>query len=284
MVSIRGRRLLTVLIGVAAFLAMLVVALVVFVSVFQERIAFQPQGPPYPAVDDSIRVNYSAADGQKLFAYIVGKAPSANGILIAFHGNADMAAYQVEWAEEIARRVGLRVMLAEYRGYAGLTGRPGYAASKLDADAAYDFARDTLAIPPGRIALFGHSLGTAIATELATRHPPFALLLQSPFTSARDMAQVLFGRRPGQTSWNLVSRIHFNTVENVSHIDAPVSVVHGGRDRLIPVEMGKEVYSAAKSKGEWLVIPEASHNDVALRGGERYWQWISRSLDQGRKR
>jgi uncharacterized protein len=174
----------------------------------------------------------------------------------------------------------MAVMLAEYRGYAGLAGKPGYKESQLDADAAYAYAREKLHIPANRIAFFGHSLGTAVAVELATRSRPFAILLQSPFTSARDMARILVGHRPSAFMWNLVSRIHFNTVGAVSSLDVPVSVVHGGRDRLIPLAMGQEVFRAAKVKGRWLVIPDAAHNDVALRGGESYWQWIESSLAQ----
>jgi uncharacterized protein len=278
MVSIVRSRPLNIILAIAGTVLAVAAVLVGLLSVFQERIAFQPQGPPYPEVDSSRRVEYSAADGQHLIAYVVGRPDSVQGLLLAFHGNADMAALQIGWAEEVMTRTGMTVMLAEYRGYAGLSGKPNYAASQLDADAAYKFARDQLHVPADRIAFFGHSLGTAVAAELATRSKPFALLLQSPFTSARDMAGILIKHRPGNFMWNLVSRIHFNTVDAVRRLDVPVSVVHGGRDTLIPLAMGKAVFSAARIKGQWLVVPEASHNDVALRGGEPYWQWLETSL------
>jgi Hydrolases of the alpha/beta superfamily len=279
MASIVGNRPLNLILSIAGIVLVVATVLVGLLSVFQERIAFQPQGPPYPRVDSSVRVGYSAADGQQLIGYVVGRPDSAHGLLLAFHGNADMAALQIGWAEEVVARTGMVVMLAEYRGYAGLTGKPGYKESQLDADAAYAYAREKLHIPANRIAFFGHSLGTAVAVELATRSTPFAILLQSPFTSARDMARILIGHRPSAFMWNLVSRIHFNTVGAVSKLDVPVSVVHGGRDRLIPLAMGEEVFAAAKVKGQWLVIPDAAHNDVAVRGGEPYWRWIQSSLE-----
>jgi fermentation-respiration switch protein FrsA (DUF1100 family) len=278
MVSIVRSTLLNIILYIAGTVLVLALVVVGLLSVFQDRIAFQPQGPPYPEVDSSLRVDYSASDGQHLIGYVVGHPDSVHGLLLAFHGNADLAALQIHWAEEVETRTGMAVMLAEYRGYGGLAGKPGYAASQLDADAAYKYVRDQLQIPPNRIAFFGHSLGTAVAAELATRSRPFALLLQSPFTSARDMARILIRMRPSQFTWNLISRIHFNTVDAVSRLDVPVSVAHGERDRLIPLEMGKQVFAAAKVKGEWLIVPDASHNDVALRGGESYWQWIENSL------
>ncbi|HZK78576.1 MAG TPA: alpha/beta hydrolase [Gemmatimonadaceae bacterium] len=277
MVSIVRSRQLAIMITIAAIVVALIVLLLGLVSVFQERIAFQPQKPPYPAVRNAVRVNYSAADGQPLFAYLIGTPSADHRLLIAFHGNADMAALQVDWAQEISRRTGAAVLVTEYRGYAGLPGKATYAGSRLDADAAYDFAR-SIGVPPDRIAFFGHSLGSAIATELATRQEPFALILESPFTSARDMAQGVVGRRPSEFMWNLVSRIHYNTIENVRDLNVPVFVVHGGQDSLIPPAMGQKVFQAAKQKGEWLLVPGASHNNISLRGGEPYWTWMTRSL------
>lgn len=278
MVSIVGSKTLSILVLAAAGAVVLVLMFVGVVSVFQERIAFQPQGPPYPSPGNARRVDYQAADGQPLFAYVVGDPGTVTGLLIVFHGNADMAARQIDWAREIVSRTGLAVMVAEYRGYAGLAGKPTYAGSQLDADAAYAFAIKDLHVRANRIAFFGHSLGTAIAAELATRHRPFALVLQSPFTSAQDMARMLVGRRPGTVSWNLFSRIHFDTIERVKTLNVPVSVAHGDRDQLIPASMGRQVFEAAHTRDQWLLVPGASHNDVSLQGGERYWQWLTQAL------
>ncbi len=278
MVSIVGSKTLSILVLAAVGAVVLVPMFVGVISVFQERIAFQPQGSPYPSSKNARRVDYQATDGQPLFAYVIGDWGKTTGLVLVFHGNADMAARQIDWAQELHSRTGLVAMVAEYRGYAGLAGKPTYAGSQLDADAAYAFAIKDLHVPANRIAFFGHSLGTAIAAELATRHRPFALVLQSPFTSAQDMARMLIGRRPSTFSWNLFSRIHFDTIERVKTLDVPVSVAHGARDRLISPSMGRQVFEAALIKGQWLHVPEASHNDVSIKGGEAYWQWLTQAL------
>lgn len=263
----------------ASMLLGLVAFLVVLAWIFQERIAFQPPGGPWPDPNGVSRVDYSAADGQKLFAYVAGDPAASGKVLIAFHGNADLAVWQTDWANNVVKYTGVPVMLAEYRGYMGLDGRPTYRGSKLDASAAYLFARDTWDIPASRIAMFGHSLGSAIATELAASHRPAALLLQSPFTSAQDMAGRMTGYRPANALWRLISRLHFNTGAGVSQLEAPVSVSHGGIDRLIPAQMGESIFASAKKKGAWLLVPEAAHNDVGREGGDAYWAWITQALE-----
>jgi fermentation-respiration switch protein FrsA (DUF1100 family) len=278
MVSIVRRKPLTVAAFVVTIVVVLVLLLIALVSVFQERIAFQPQGPPYPTAGGVDRVTYDAADEQPLFAYLVGTPSVDKPLLIAFHGNADLAVLQLDWANEISRRTGTAVLLAEYRGYAGLPGKPAYSGSKLDAEAAYVYAEQTLGIPAGRIAFFGHSLGSAIAAELAVRHRPFSLILQSPFTSARDMAKTVIRYRLGNFGWNLFSRIHYDTIDIVRSLNSPVFIAHGEDDRLIPASMANAVFESAREKGKLLLVPKASHNDVSIRGGEDYWDWLTQSL------
>jgi pimeloyl-ACP methyl ester carboxylesterase len=78
--------------------------------------------------------------------------------------------------------------------------------------------------------------------------------------------------------WSIVSRVHFDTVRRVHASDVPVWVAHGDKDFVIPVSMGREVFAAARRKGELLIIPHAGHNDVPEVGGETYWSWLARAL------
>ena len=266
---------LTLLAAVAA-----IVAIVALVAVFQERGVWQPPargaaGLPPPEV--ARRVAYAAADGQPLHGYLVGPAGAGARVLIAFHGNAEVAHDRLGWASAVVARTGWSVFLPEYRGYAGLPGAPTYAGSQADARAAHAVVRDSLGVPPARIAIHGFSLGTAVATELAHEVGPSVLVLEAPFTSARDMARagVLL---PARLLWRWIARVHFDTRARVAELDAPVWVIHGRDDMIIPVRMGRAVHAAARVRGEYVEVPRAGHNDLAATGGERYWRWLAAAL------
>lgn len=266
------RRAVTAAIAIVALAA----AFVALIWWGQEKILFQP--PPFTGeANVEGRIEYSAADGQKLAGYLVGDPRTSPGLLICFHGNADLSVWQRDWAAEVVRQTGYAVFLAEYRGYLSLGGTPTYASTKLDSEAAYLHAVSSLGVKPEAVALFGHSLGSGVAAELAERHPPRALLLQSPFSSARAMVRVI-GSRPTQVAWNAVTRIHFDTRTAVSKLDAPVFVIHGTRDRIVPVKLGLEVFDAAKNKGDLLIVEGAGHNDLPDVGGDAYWGWIRSAL------
>ena len=269
--------MLTVLAVVGIIVATVFGALAVMLWSQQERIVFQPPGPPHPPGRGARRLDFAASDGQPLFAFLVGEQPDSNGLVIVFHGNADLAAWQIPWAEEVTRRTGRLVLLAEYRGYGGLGGAPTYAAGHLDAQTTYAVARDSLAVPADRIVLFGHSLGSAIAAELAREVTPEALVLVAPLTSIREMARRISPTAP-LLHWLRLVRVHYDTEAIVRSLDAPVWVAHGTRDRVIPFEMGQRVFDAARHKGELLVVEGADHNGLVEAAGEAYWSWLTRAL------
>jgi uncharacterized protein len=243
----------------------------------QERILFQPPAL-LEAVPETGRISYDAVDGQRLTGFIVGDPEKAPGVLLCFHGNADLAVWQLDWARAVERRTRYAVFLAEYRGYMRLTGKPTYATTKLDARAAYDHMRIAFGVDRTHMAYFGHSLGSGVASELAEIHPPIALILQAPFSSARAMARLIVW--PAVVLiWKAISRIHFDTRQVVSDLDVPVWVAHGRRDRIVPVRMGIEVYKAARRKGQLLLVERAGHSDVPDVAGEDYWRWIAEALN-----
>ena len=276
-------RVLKLVLVVGGLLLCAYIALLLILWAQQERIVFQPPGPPFDDADSVYRVRYAASDGQPLFGY-VAKPPGSGGreapaplVLLVFHGNAEIAAWSLPWAREVAQRTGATVLVAEYRGYAGLSGRPTYASSKLDARAAYEYARAALGASPERTVIYGHSLGSAIGVELACEIKPRALLLESPFTSARAMAARL--GVPGILPlWRAISRVHYDTRDRIASLDVPVSVVHGDRDAVTPVHMGREVYEAARRKRQLLILEGVGHNDVVESGGGRYWEWLLRGM------
>ena len=264
-----------------AVCAVVWVALVALTWLYQERVVFQPPRGQRQQLSDARLVRYAAKDGIALSGYVLGDVRTAPVVMLVFHGNADLARWQLPWAEEVVKTTGAAVFLAEYRGYDGLEGTPTYAGAGADARGALRYLHDSARVGADRLVYFGHSLGSAVATELATEEPPRALILQSPFTSARAMA----GRFlvPGSAwAWPLISRVHFDTRLRVHTLDAPVWVAHGARDMVIPSSMGRAVFEAAKRKGELLIVPSAGHNDVAERAGDEYWSWLRRAVSSTR--
>ena len=274
--------LLFVLIAAAVY-----VMVVALLWLNQERIVFQPPSVSGLEVErvggERVRhVPYRADDGTELFGFVVGEPDRAEQLLIAFHGNADLARLLIPWAQTVSRVAKVAVVLPELRGYDGLAGRPTYTDAARDARAARDFVRNELSVSDNRVAYFGHSLGSAIAVELAGESLPTALLLQSPFSSARAMARRM--AVPGLSIfWPVVSRVHYDTESRVRALSVPVSVAHGLRDMIVPAKMGKSVYEAAAVKGQLLLVPSAGHNDIAERAPTEYWNWFRAALDLGRR-
>jgi pimeloyl-ACP methyl ester carboxylesterase len=262
--------------AVLLFAAAVVVAYGGFALVlwrYQERIVFQPPRWPESADDDAPRLSFTAPDGIALFAYVVGSARTNRPPVIAFHGNAVVARAMIPWTHEAARRLDVCVVLAEYRGYDGVGGAPTYAATAIDAKATLEAASTHLGVDPSSFVMFGHSLGSAVAAELAASVGAKSLVLESPFTSARDMVArwPVVGFRVG---WSLVSRVHYDTVARVRDLEVPVFVAHGERDVVVPPRMGRAVFAAAKVQGELLMVAKAGHSDVPDVGGEKYWSWL----------
>jgi pimeloyl-ACP methyl ester carboxylesterase len=273
------RRVLT-MVGVAVAAAVIWVAITTFfLWRNQERVVFQPPSVGAPDPPGVRRVEYSAPDGNSTFALVVAPATARPKptVVLVFHGNADLAVWQVPWAQELSHLTGATVVLAEYRGYAGVAGTPTYKSAADDARGALAWVKT---LSPGRIVLFGHSLGSAIATELAsemTTEPPAALVLQSPFTSARDMAARMMA--PAVSAfWDRITRVHYDTRARVQQLDVPVWVAHGSIDITIPSRMGRDVSEASRRKAPFLLVQGAGHNDVAEVGREKYWQWLASAV------
>jgi pimeloyl-ACP methyl ester carboxylesterase len=275
-----GVRRVVTMVGVAIAAAVIWVAITTFfLWRNQERVVFQPPSIGAPDPQGVRRVEVRAPDGNVGFALVVAPANSRPKptVVLVFHGNADLAVWQVPWAQELSHRTGATVVLAEFRGYAGIPGTPTYATAADDARGALAYART---LSPGRLVLFGHSLGSAIATELASemaKEPPAALVLQSPFTSARDMAARMMAPLIS-AFWNRITRVHYDTRARVQQLDVPVWVAHGSIDLTIPSRMGRDVSAASQRKGEFLLVQGAGHNDVAEVGGEEYWKWIATAV------
>jgi fermentation-respiration switch protein FrsA (DUF1100 family) len=223
-----------------------------------------PVPPPHaPAIEAGERLELRAADG--VVAHAIWLAPPAGGRVVAyFHGNGGLADDETPLALELARR-GLGALLVEYRGYgSSATGPPpSEPGLYLDAEAALDEAARRGA-GPDRVTLWGTSLGTAVAAEMARRGRGSSLVLVSPFTSLPDVASRVTWWLP--TSLLLPDR--FDTLGKAGAIHVPTLVAHGDRDEVVPFEMGRSV-AGAIAGARFLAVAGAMHGDVYGVGGER---------------
>lgn len=225
----------------------------------EDRILYMPSRDlwttPAAAGLPFAEVALRADDGVRLHAWHV-RATAPRGLVVFLHGNAGNIADRVPWAEVFARE-GLETLLLDYRGYGRSEGRPSEDGLYRDAAAARDWAK-TRNLP---VAIYGESLGGAVAIELAARRAPDALIAQSTFTTLREIAARVF------PFGGALVRQHFASVEKIGRVSAPVLIIHGDRDQLIPHAMGLRLFQAAGASKELLTIPGADHNDLFDRAG-----------------
>ena len=252
---------------------------VMLLWVFQERVIFQPPAPGARSTHAEF-VEFRTGAGQQLHAYVIEPADSAptspRAAIVFFHGNAELAESRVEWAREAARRAHMPVVLAEYRGYGGVPGTPGYDAAISDAGETIAFVTRRYRLDHRHIILYGHSLGTGVASQLAADHDALALMLECPFTSLADVGREAL-LPPVTWILPLILRVRFAPLARVQETRTPVWVAVAGQDEVIPPVMARQVFKAARVPGELLEVPTAGHTDLPEAGGQRYWEWFARA-------
>lgn len=234
-------------------------ACVVLLMALEDRLIFFPtKGGRVrgPGVDLELR----AADGVRLHARYI-ELPGAARTLLYLHGNAGNLPDRSELLEQLTR-TGAHVLALEYRGYGQSDGTPSEAGVYLDAQAAYDWA--VTQAPAGSLWVLGESLGGGPACELASTREVGGLILLTAFTNIPDMAALSFPWLPVR----LVVRTRFDNLAKVSRVRAPVLVIHGRHDELVPFVMGERLFERAAEPKRSLWLERAGHNDVFYTEGE----------------
>lgn len=248
-------------------LALLAGAILILAALWllQRRLIYLPFGV-VPLASASLHgaeeVSLPTEDGLELGAWFVPGEEDATAVLV-FNGNAGNRSLRAELAEALAIH-GLSVLLFDYRGFGGNAGSPSESGLETDARAARDYLASRPEVDPTRIVYFGESLGAAVALELSTEHPPAALVLRSPFTSLTDVGRVHYPFLPVA----LLLRDRYPSIELIEEVEAPILVVAGERDRIVPPIQSRRLYEAASEPKRLVVIEGADHNDHALATGE----------------
>ena len=175
-----------------------------------------------------------------------------------FHGNGGNLGTRVGQLERAHHLLGVHQFIFDYRGYGNSEGQPTEQGIYLDARAALKYLRSRSDINPDRIVYFGHSLGAAIAIELAVEHPPLGMALIAPFSSIKDMAELTISFP--LASWFV--RGHFDSVKRIQRVHVPLLVMHGELDEMVPYWQGMKLYQAASRPKRFVTLYGASHNNV----------------------
>lgn len=259
-----GRSMGTALrVGVAV--VVLVAVVVALAWVFQRRLIYlpfgAPDGPAGEYLDGGRDVVLHTDDGLELIAWWAPAtgAPKGRTVLVA-PGNGGSRVLRVPLARALAAE-GFDVLLVEYRGYGGNPGSPTEEGLAADVGAAYRYLVDERGVPPDRLVLFGESLGGAPLTRLATERPVGGLVLRSPFTSLADVGVRAYPFLPVR----VLLRDRFPLLEHVRSVRAPVAVVAGAADEIVPVEQSRAVAEAAGAS--YVELPGVRHNDPELNSG-----------------
>ena len=202
-------------------------------------------------------VRLETVDGVTLAGWFVPAAPE-RGVVLFFHGNAGNISHRLD-SLEVFHGLGLSTLIIDYRGYGQSQGRPSEQGTYLDAEAAWRYLVEERQVPPGRIFFFGRSLGGAVATYLARLQPPRALILESTFTSAPDIAAHHLPFLPVRP----LVRFQYDTLARLPGIRCPVLVVHSPDDEVIPYSHGRRLFAAAPEPKEFLEI-HGGHNEGFL--------------------
>jgi pimeloyl-ACP methyl ester carboxylesterase len=201
-------------------------------------------------------------------------------VVLYLHGNGSNVGANVEHANRF-HRLGLSVFLIDYRGYGNSQGDfPSESQVYQDTQLAWDYLVKQRGINPNQIYIYGHSLGGAIAIDLAVRHPEAAgLIVEGSFTSVRamvDFQKGLFWMFP--IDFLLTQR--FDSLAKVDRLQMPVLFIHGTADNVVPAQMSKKLFDAAPDPKQLYMVPDGGHNNAAQIGGVEYLRVVSKFLDK----
>ncbi len=259
-----------------------------FFSSFQRQMVFPgPEGVTEPLLSQvaeqlsAIELRIRTDDGETLYGWHRSAIQTGpRRVVLYFHGNASSVLAQIE-LQNLLLSEGWDFVGIHYRGYPGSTGTPSEAGLHRDAAAAWKYVVEELGAEAGRVAIHGRSLGGAVAVQLAAAVDPGALVLESTFTSAVDVAKRHY---PFLPVGKLLEH-RFMTRDFAERVSCPILVAHGSADSIIDVSHGKELARLFHAD-EYIEVPRIDHNDVLLAGviATRYLRFLDAAVPASQPR
>ena len=238
------------------------VALVALMYFAQRALMYFPENiriaPAAAGLSTAEEVVLDTADGERVIAWHIPPRQH-RPVVLYFHGNGGALRYRVDRFQALTAE-GSGLVALSYRGYGGSTGKPSEAGLIADAQAAYAFA--TVRYPADKLIVWGESLGSGVAIALAAERPVGRLVLEAPFNSAVEIAAGAYPFIP--VRW--LMKDQFRSDLRIEKVTAPVLLLHGERDRVIPIASGERLYALIKSPKRFVRFPEGEHENLGTYG------------------
>jgi len=253
---------------IVTYLVIIYLAIGLLYYVFQRRFIYMPESgsikPEQWNMDSMRLVYFSTSDNLRLAAWY-HPAPKNRATIVYFHGNAGHIGYRAERVRPLIE-AGYGLLLVEYRGYANNPGKPTEQGLYRDGRAAIEYLQKQ-GVSNQNLVILGVSLGSGVAVQMAIEHHCRTLVLVAPFTSLVDAAYMHYPIFP--VSWLLKDR--FNSADKIHKVQAPILILHGERDQIIPPRLGRQLYHVAPEPKQFVLLPGAEHNQLG--------EWTQRVID-----
>lgn len=238
------------------YVFLIVAALFLYARIYEAKLLFLPSRKFYATPRD-IGLPYEdvfflSEGGVPLNGWLV-RNPRARATVLFFHGNAGNISNRMDKIA-LFYKMGLNVFIIDYRGYGKSEGRSSEEGMYRDAEAAYDFLMKKSGLEKTALIIYGESLGGAAAVDLASRHPSAALIADSTFSSARDMARAMLPIVP-----SFMISLRLDSVSKIGQVTAPKLFIHSPYDEIVPFRLAKKLFNAATEPKEFLKI-DGDHN------------------------
>ena len=255
--------------------------LLVLLRLFEPRLIYFPGQqrsllvPPAGLQLPVERVEIPTEDGIKLVGWVIPARSDSSGLwLLICHGNAgNLSEFDRPLHYAGLRQLGLSLLAFDYRGYGESDGVPTEQGLYRDADAAYRYLRESRGVPAERIVVFGHSLGSAVAIDLASRTPVAGIIVEGALTSAVDRGQELYPYIPVRR----IARSRFSSIDKVSRITGPKLFLHAAGDDVIPQPHGRRLFEAAQEPKTFVEL-QGGHGDAFDVDSVQYFGSIAKFL------
>ncbi|MCG6948529.1 MAG: alpha/beta hydrolase [Acidobacteria bacterium] len=269
------------MIAVVAFVTMIIV-----MTLFERSLIFFPTRYPDGLWDTEAAARgsgctiddqfFTASDGVQLHGWWCRRldARPDQPVLLFFHGNAGNLSHRAELLTALSNRTPASVFVVGYRGYGRSEGRPTEDGLYTDARAAWSYLTGDRGVDPGLIVIFGKSLGGAVAVDLAVSVPAAGLIVESSFTSIREMAKTHYPFVP-----RFLVATRMDSIKKIPAVACPKLFIHSKTDEVVPFRLGRELFGAAGEPKRFHEVVGSGHNETWIVGGEPYFDALSDFVD-----